>query len=70
MSELINITIVVFVAIADLRQEIALSQLSQVIDLPILEGLVCAGAQQREEPGYDNTVFFNEQQELVPKIKV
>ncbi|XP_067947819.1 uncharacterized protein [Watersipora subatra] len=47
-------------AITDIRQEIALSQLSLLIDLPILEGLVCSGsAGSREEPGYDNSVFFN-----------
>ena len=45
-----------------MRQEIALAQLSQIIDLPILEGLVCAGNQSKEDPGYDNTVFFNADQ--------
>ena len=51
-----------FTAIAEMRQEIALAQLSQIIDLPILEGLVCAGNQSKEDSGYDNTVFFNADQ--------
>lgn len=46
-------------AIVEIRQQIALSQLSQTIDLPFLEGLVCAGGGSKDEPGYDNSVFFN-----------
>lgn len=46
-------------AIVELRQEIALSRLSQMLDLPVLEGLVCHAATTNNDPGYDNAVFFN-----------
>jgi len=54
------------VAINELRKEIALSQLSQIIELPILEGLICTGTHnsQSEQPGYDNAVFFTQNDRL------
>jgi len=47
-----------------MKQEIALSQLSQLLDLPFLEGLVCSSNQGKESPGYDNSVFFDTHQHM------
>lgn len=56
-------TFIHITAIGEMRQEIALAQLSQIIDLPILEGLVYTGNQSKDDSGYDNTVFFNADQQ-------